>query len=172
MIDFRYLDSKQLLSRFIATNALYAALGSMGFASLMGALAYFSVLPPITLSATLGSIVAAVVAMTLFIQRTHEQVVFHTKHGQARALPLLANVGCFAACRALVPKLVSAIDEAGKLNTQNRGCYLREEMREHYRLRDIGVLTHDACTTGTRRVLAQLGKRSPQAPTKGSKRPV
>jgi hypothetical protein len=153
VISLRYLDPRPVLSRSVATNTLYLAMSLFAFSALMGTLAYFSVLFFITLPAALASVIATASLLKMFIRRTHEQVAFHTKHGQVVVFTLFGNPGCFGASRALVPKLTRAISESRKFNTSSKSHHLREEMREHYRLREIGILTDAACVAGTRRIL-------------------
>jgi hypothetical protein len=69
----------------------------------------------------------------------------------------VANPGCLGACRRLVPKVTAAIRQAHALTGPGKPDRLRQEMREHYRLREVGVITSDACETGTRRILARFG---------------
>jgi hypothetical protein len=70
-------------------------------------------------------------------------------------LTLTANFGCFRECRELVPKIVTAINEAAGLSAGDKAQQLLDETREHYRLREIGAVSRDDCATGTRRILTQ-----------------
>jgi hypothetical protein len=98
---------------------------------------------------------AAAVGLWNFIRRTHNEVTFRTKYAQTAVLTLTANFGCFRQCRELVPKIVNAINEAGGSHPGDKVQQLRDETREHYRLREIGAVSDDDCATGTRRILAQ-----------------
>ena len=72
-------------------------------------------------------------------------------------LTLIGTVDSFKRCRSIAPRIVRAIEEAQAKNVRDRSDYLRQEMREHYRLREFGVIDHDDCSEATRRILAQFG---------------
>lgn len=156
LLDLRYLDPRPVLSRVKAPKMLRAALALTAVGALLGTLAYFSIAPLLTLSTALLAHAAAGVAAWLFVLRSHERVVLRTNAGKVPVLTLQANLGCIGCCRALVPHLVSAIAKAQRSNAATKAAYLRQEMREHYRLRETGVCTDDLCATGTRRILAQF----------------
>ena len=109
----------------------------------------------VVVASAAAALSAAAVALWVFVRRTRNDVTFRTKHGQSAVLTLTANFGCFRECRELVPKIVHAINEAAGSNSRDKTQQLREETREHYRLREIGALTQDDCATATRRILAQ-----------------
>jgi hypothetical protein len=76
--------------------------------------------------------------------------------GRAEVFTLRATFGCIRALRKLVPQLVDAIHQAHTLNMPARGDYLREEMREHYRLQEEGILTKDCCSASRQRILSSF----------------
>jgi hypothetical protein len=155
ILDLRHLDPRPVLSRSFATKSLKFALGSLAVSLLVGALAYFFILPAlVVVVSAAASLSAGAVALWSFIRRTRNEVTFRTKYGRTAVLTLTANFGCFRACRELVPKIVNAINEAGS-SAPDKAQQLRAETREHYRLREIGALSQDDCATGTRRILAQ-----------------
>ena len=153
-IQLRHLEPRPALSRHTATKTLWLALGSALVAALAGVAAYSAVLVVVTLPVTAISTVAAAALGLLAAYRSREQVTFRTRHGKVAALTLQANLGCIRSYRALVPLLVSAMSESSTHATPDKNRRLREEMREHYRLRQAGILTPEDCDTGTRRILA------------------
>jgi hypothetical protein len=158
IVKLRTLDPKPLLSRFYATTTLRIGLYLMIAGALLGWIVHRLASPSLASFATSGLMLAcAGVALWLFARRTREEVTFRTLHAQTTMLILTANFGSFRACRALVPKLVQAINVAHKDNPRDKSRQLRDEMREHYRLREIGFLTDDAFSAATQRILAQFG---------------
>jgi hypothetical protein len=157
LLDLRHLDPRPVLSRSFAGKSLAVGLASIGLSLAIGAVAYVWTVPAFVTVPTIGATLAAgAVALWLFVLRTRNEVTFRTKYGQTAVLTLTANLGCFRAYRAFVPKLVNAINEARALNTRDRKQQLRDETQEHYRLREIGALGAEECGTGTRRILAQF----------------
>lgn len=153
LVKLKYLDPVPLTLRRVATRSMQAAVGLMGLGMFSGALAYFSVLPHITLPVSATFIAAALIAAGLFVYRTRERTAFVTRHGRVEVLGLVASVGCLGACHRLVPVIREAISKAQSLNPPDRSTYLRREMQEHYRLREAGHISSEACKVGTRRIL-------------------
>jgi hypothetical protein len=157
IVNLHSLDPKPALTRYFATATLRIGLYLMGSAALLGWIVYR--LAPSSLAAPATSavmMVAAIVAVWFAVRRTREQVTFRTKYAQTMLFVLTANFGSFRACRALVPKLVRAINSARKDSPPDKSRQLRDEMREHYRLRKVGFLTDDACAAAAQRILAQF----------------
>jgi hypothetical protein len=155
-VALRHIDPKPTLSRRVAMTPLGAMLASVALASLMAALAYWSVAPAFTLSAAGAALVTAVCAATSYVYRTEERVQFFTRHGRMAVLTLVASHGCFRACRALVPRLVAEIEAAASCAGGDKKGQLRAEVREHYRLRESGILSSVDCMTAVQRILAQF----------------
>jgi hypothetical protein len=107
-------------------------------------------------AASLGFLGAAA-ALFVFLYRSHEKTRFYTASGDIGVLTLLGTADAFTRCRAIAPRIVEAIEKAQAQNIQHRSEYLRLEMREHYRLREGEAISHDACATGTRRILSEFG---------------
>lgn len=158
IINLRYLDSTPLRASVIAVRALRVMVLSSAFGLTIGTLAFLSVLPAASLLSASVFLITAAVAFAFFIYRTEERIAFRTRHGQVAVLRLAANFGCRRACRALLPTLARAIDDARSAGVADRKRDLREEMREHYRLREIGLITEQACSAGMRRILVQFDR--------------
>lgn len=156
LINLRFLDPVPSHSRLVALKTLYAGIGLAAAGAVCGALAAFSILTAFSLPAGVGLATAAAVTFMLFVYRTQEESIFYTTNGRAQVLTLLGTLGCLHACRGLVPELKSAIGQARETNHVDKTRYLREEMREHYRLRDDGILSHHACAVSTQKILAKF----------------
>jgi hypothetical protein len=152
----RHLDPRPVLSCRVAKTARGAALCSIVVAVLMAGLAYQSVAPAITLSAAAAALITAALAATVFVYRTEERVQFVTRHGRIAVVTLVASCGCVRACRRLVPELVAAIKESASHAGGDQNGYLRAEVREHYRLRDNGVLSARDCFSAVQRILGRF----------------
>ena len=85
-------------------------------------------------------------------KRTH----FFTASGDCEVLRLMGSGESYRTCRAIVPELCQAIRAAQTQNPTDRALYLREAMHEHYRLQRASVISRDACTTSTRRILTEF----------------
>ena len=102
------------------------------------------------------SIAVAMMSAWLYARQTTETARFLTYTGRVVAFSLKANPGCLRAGRDLVPWLIHAIQRARAEIAEEHKIYLRNEMREHYRLQNAGTIGSVACTKGTRAILAQF----------------
>jgi hypothetical protein len=155
-LDLRFIDPVPKIERVIAVRWLTAAFGCAAVAALAGFLTRFDALHAAAAWALGASLLATAGALYVGLYSTHEKIEFHTLHGRAAALRLVANFGSIRKFHALVPKLCQAIEEAAERIGADTAAYLRAEMREHYRLRGEGVLGNDECARGTGRILAQF----------------
>jgi hypothetical protein len=159
LLDLRYLDPRPRISRVVAVRLLYPAIYSAALAVAATAFASFGVLPAVTwpLASAFGA--AAATLAWLFGSRTGEHATFRTARGQTEALDLFGPLGSVDMLRRIVPALVVAIREAAEAaEPTDAHTYLREEMREHYRLAQAGVISPAECATGTYRILAQFAR--------------
>ena len=157
IVNLRTLDPKPVLSRFYAATTLRIGFYLMSGGALLGWVVYRASSPSLVGFATSGVMLASAgVALWLFARRTREEITFRTLHAQTTMFVLTANLGSFRACRAMVPKLVQAINAARKDSARDKSRQLRDEMREHYRLREIGFLSNDAFSAAAQRILARF----------------
>jgi hypothetical protein len=75
-------------------------------------------------------------------------------HGRANVLNLTGGLGTFRSLRSFTRKLEAHIDIARAARRSSRGQHLRDEMREHFRLHEAGVLSTEAYDESKRRILA------------------
>ena len=156
LINLRYLENRPAMSHQVAKTTLLTSSGLLAAALVGVALSLMGVFPLITGLLAVGLAAASSFAFWLYARRTTQTIAFCTAEGRAPALVLRANLGCIGACRALVPSIAKAIDKARHSVQVDRQTYLRRLMREHYRLQEIGVLSADACSTATRRILSSF----------------
>lgn len=75
-------------------------------------------------------------------------------HGRANLLEFTGGLGTFRSARTFTRKLEAHIDIAGAARRSSRGQHLRDEMREHFRLHQAGVLSDEAYDESKKRILA------------------
>jgi hypothetical protein len=156
LVDLSHLDARPTLSRYAAGAPLRVALGCVALASLAGTLVAVSIYSMVALPVALVSLIFAGIAGLVYLSRTHERVVFVTRRGRAPAITLIGGFGCFGRCRALVPQLVRAINDARRNSRDGIQSELRREIREHYRLREGGAITSEECVAAVQRILARF----------------
>jgi len=152
MINLRFVDPKPRVERYFAKRSFAISAGFALGALIAAILAAFSVQLIVTVPAALLLLTASAVAFAVCTYKTRKTVVFMTRHGRAPVISLMATLGSFRAMRTIVPKLVEAIGNAAD-NEPETNKRLRSEMREHYRLRECGVLSQSVCTRSTQRIL-------------------
>lgn len=155
-IDLRYLDATPSVDLRVPVRLLKITGVIAGIAAVFSALWYFDVLTAFTTPAMSAAIAAASMAAVGCFYLTHEEIRFYTQHGRAMTLRLTAGLGSIGRYRKLLPKIISAIEEAADEIGEDTMVYLRSEMREHYRLRGAGVLSDAECSDSTARILAHF----------------
>jgi len=156
-LDLRYLDPRPTVSRIAARQMLYPAVAAAVFAAVLVGAAWLGVLSPLAGLVPAFALGAAACILALrFLHRTGERAVFRTARGQAEVLVLFSALGTTAELRRVVPIVVAAIRCAGADGVTDNTSYLREEIREHYRLAQSGVISEDECSTSTQRILHQF----------------
>jgi len=140
-ISWRWLAAALVLIAItVATTALLLLLGG-------GRLLTFA----------LGCALAAVSAGAMFvcIYRTTETVTLFSTCGAATLLKFTGGLGTFRAVRPFLAKLAAHIQLAAGARRPTKAEHLRDEMREHQRLKDIGVLSTGDYEASKARILGQ-----------------
>jgi hypothetical protein len=157
VLNLRFLSPKPASEQTIARRTLYTAGGFAAFGLFNWLLAALTPLDRFFVPAALLGALGAAAALFAALYRSHEKTRFHTAAGATPVLTLLGTAETFQRCRAIVPEISRAIEEAQAQNIENRSDYLRLEMREHYRLREHRAISQDACSDATRRILSEFG---------------
>lgn len=152
----RYLDPVPTIDTHNATRIYKVALGLAGAAAIGLLLAQFEALAAYALPGAAATAAAAVGTALIGAYLSHQRIVFQTLHGRSPALRLHAGFGVQRRYHAILPALSEAIEAAADDIGSDTAVFLRQEMREHYRLRGAGVLTPQDCDTGTSRILQQF----------------
>jgi hypothetical protein len=87
--------------------------------------------------------------------RMTETITFSSVHGRARLFDIVGGLGAFHAARAFEAELSAHIQRAAAIRGATRAQQLRDEMREHYRLQQHGVLTMPEYEESKARILQQ-----------------
>lgn len=158
VLDLRFVDPALRLSRHIAWRLMAA---SAVLAALAVALAW-----RISASSTawwqhqwlpaLGVVTAlAVGAALLSMYQTTKTLALFSVCGRARLLELTGGVGSFRAIRLFSRALAAHVRIAIARRRPSRAEHLRDEMREHLRLREAGVLSEREYEISKARILAR-----------------
>jgi hypothetical protein len=89
-----------------------------------------------------------------FLRRTTESLEFTSVHGGATLVRVVGGIGSAKAGREFFVELIKSISAAKVARAQPKQEFLRDEMREHYRLRELRVLTEHEYETSKTRILA------------------
>jgi hypothetical protein len=87
--------------------------------------------------------------------RTTKTLTVLSVNGQARLLELTGGVGTFQAIRRFSKALTAHVQASIRARRRSRAEHLRDEMREHLRLKEAGVLSDQEYETSKRRILAR-----------------
>ena len=158
VLDLRFAEPSIYIKKHTPRRLISAAL-------VIGALAAFSgwrtmssaspswyhawlVMCAATTAATLCACLASAWRMT-------ETFALYSVHGRATLLAYTGGPGTLRMVRKFGGKLVSHIRLATAQRRSSKAQYLRDEMREHFRLREAGVLRQEQYEASKARILAQ-----------------
>jgi len=96
-----------------------------------------------------------VFATLVGVYRTTETVSLLSSHGAATLLECTGGLGAFYVSRHFMAKLAAHIRLASGARRRAKAEHLRDEMREHLRLKEIGVLSAGEYETAKARILDQ-----------------
>jgi hypothetical protein len=91
--------------------------------------------------------------------RTTETVSLFSTCGAARLLEFTGGPGTFRSLRPFVAKLMAHIRLAAAARRSTKAEHLRDEMREHQRLRELGVLSQSDYEASRTLILGQHSPR-------------
>lgn len=155
-VDLRFANPKPLRVRsiswfWLALAASLALLATGGIWASWGDAARGS--SPIFLTA-LVTLLAAMGATILFLRRTVESLEFVSMNGGATLISVVGGIGSARAGKRFFIELIRSINAAKAERPQERLQFLRDEMREHHRLRELGVISEQQYEQGKARILA------------------
>jgi len=157
VLDLRFADPSIHLTKHIPTRLIAAALA---FGSLAGFCAWrtfsfastwhheWSMICAVTTVSTLCLCILCVWRMT-------ETFALYSRHGRAILLTHTGGPGTLRAVQNVERKLASHIRLAIARRRSSKAEYLRDEMREHFRLKEAGVLQEEMYEACKARILAE-----------------
>lgn len=155
--DLRFANAKPVIVRHIAWFwlALAASLIALATCALWmlwpkSAAEWIHPVPLTAVAALLASIGAAL----MFLRRTTESLEFTSVHGGVTLVGVTGAIGSARDGKKFFVELIKSINAAKAARPQPTHQFLRDEMREHHRLRELGVLTEDQYETSKSRILA------------------
>jgi hypothetical protein len=155
--DLRFAHAKPVIVRHIAWFwlALCICLAVLATAALwmlwpQSAGQWLSVVPITAVAALLAALGAAL----MFLRRTTESLEFHSVHGGVTLVSVTGAIGSARDGKKFFVELIKSINAAKAARPQPPQQFLRDEMREHHRLRELGVLSEAQYETSKSRILA------------------
>jgi hypothetical protein len=158
IIDLRFADMKLGMSRHVASRWLLATLG---FALLFAGCAWWIYDSGTTwwqhafMKPCLVLLSLTVASAFVCAYRTTETITVRSLHGRATLLHYEGGVGTFRRARPFLAKLVAHIQLASKARRSARAEHLRDEMREHFRLKEAGAIADEEYEASKARILGQ-----------------
>lgn len=155
--DLRFVNAKPVIVRHIAWFWLAIAISLLA----LGAAALWLLWPqtpadwinPAPLTA-LAAFLAAAGSVVMFLRRTTESLEFWSVHGQVTLVSVTGAIGSTQDGKRFFVELIKSIGAAKAARPQPAHQFLRDEMREHHRLREIGALSEAQYEASKSRILA------------------
>ena len=158
VLDLRYLDASFLGSRHIPWKSIIATL-AMAAAAIFGLRQVLSstalLWGPHRLLLCTGTLVLTACAVLVCAWRTTETFCLRSLHGGAALLEFTGGLDTHRSLRKFARKLAAHLQLAAADRKSSRAEHLRDEMREHFRLRQAGVLSQEQYEASKARLLAQ-----------------
>jgi hypothetical protein len=170
VLDLRFVNPPQL-SRHIAWRWIIASLLFMALVLGMAARIASSAIPWLqnNFFPVWAIVVTIWVCVTLVgIYRTTETATLRSTHGAAKLLELTAGLGRVRLARSFMISLAAHIRLSSAARRRMRTEHLRDEMREHLRLKELGVLSAEEYDASKVRI---LNEHSRTASNVAAKRP-
>jgi hypothetical protein len=92
-----------------------------------------------------------------FLRGTTEALVFTSRHGAAPLVRVIGGIGSARAGKSFFIALIKAINAAKLARSQPKAQWLRDEMREHHRLRELGALSQAEYEASKAQILGEHG---------------
>jgi hypothetical protein len=154
VLDLRFVDPSLRMSRHIATRWLIATLVLAAVAIALGSRVPGSTAPGNWLLACLIASTLALAAGFVCAYRTTETLAVFSVHGRARLLEYTGTLGLGRTLRPFLIKLSAHVRIAVSKRRRSKALHLRDEMREHARLHETGVLSKAEYEAAKGRILA------------------
>lgn len=155
--DLRFANPKPMIVRHIA----WFWLGLAVSLALLASCALWMLWPqsaaewlsPVLMTAVVA-LLASVGSVLMFLRRTTESLEFTSVHGGVTLVSVTGAIGSGRDGKKFFVELIKSINAAKAARPQLPPVFLRDEMREHHRLRELGVLTEEQYENSKSRILA------------------
>jgi hypothetical protein len=155
--DLRFVNSKPVIVRHVA----WFWLGLAGSLAVLAGCALWMLWPqtaagwlsPAPITAVLA-LLASAGSVFMFLRRTTESLEFISVHGGVALISVTGAIGSAREGKKFFVELIKSINAAKLARPQPPHQFLRDEMREHHRLRELGVLTEAQYGASKSRILA------------------
>src|SRR5215469_12104442 len=166
VLDLRFVNtprrSRHVAWRWIIASLLLIALPSAVAAGIdYSATSWWHHHWPVVCVTVIGGWILATLVATY---RTTETVSLFSVCGAARLLEFTGGLGTFRVARLFIAKLSAHIRLAAGARRRTKTEHLRDEMREHLRLKEIGVLSAEEYEQSKARILKQHSPAKKTAP--------
>lgn len=159
-LDLRFVAPEPVVIRQVAWRCLQVALAF----ALLAVAGFFA--PdvfdqpgwrPVTLPAAVILATVTVCTLALAWHRTRETLQFRSLHGGAPLFEITAGLGLRRHAQVFEAEFIRRIERARQEWGQPRTHHLRDEMREHHRLHQLGILSAQQYEAGKRAILGAHG---------------
>lgn len=155
-VDLRFANAKPVRVREISWTWLVVTLGLIGLST--GAIfsAWSTTTTPWERPGFIAALITLLVSVGtffLFLRRTTESLLFRSVHGNATLVSVTGGIGSARGGKLFFIELMKDINAAKAARPQEKPQFLRDEMREHHRLRELGVLTEEEYETSKKGIL-------------------
>ena len=157
VLELRFVKPEPAIVRHTAFAFLWSALGFGVLAYLAPFLLALAGLSGFAWSASIALSVIATLSLMMFVYRSRAKYEFRTTIGQAVVLSLSASFGCMRKVKAIAGSISNAVAHARSGTSASDESYLRAEMKAHYRLVEMGVISREACSLSTTQILSRFG---------------
>jgi hypothetical protein len=140
-VNLAFVDPRPIKRLGWSGRAAVAAVALLGTAAIVAFAQASAELGMGRTMALLTVIVATLACLGVVVRERLEELIFYTRHGRVPAVRVARRGSKADAHREFVKVLTQAIQRAHDLRSGDRGALLCDEMKEHRRLADEGLLT-------------------------------
>lgn len=155
--DLRFANAKPVIVRHIAWFWLALAISLAALATcalwMLWPKSAAEWVHPVPLTAV-AALLASLGSVLMFLRRTTESLEFTSVHGGVTLVSVTGAIGSAREGKKFFVELIKSINAAKAARPQPPHQFLRDEMREHHRLRELGALTEEQYETSKSRILA------------------
>jgi hypothetical protein len=155
-VDLRFASPKPMRVREVSWTWLIVTIGLMLLGGATIVSGWSAAQQPWMRPGFIAALVTLLVSIgtfLLFLRRTTESLQFKSVHGDATLISVTGGIGSARSGKIFFVELIKDIAAAKAARPQERPQFLRDEMREHHRLRELGVLSEQEYEASKARIL-------------------